>query len=246
MKLFYLIAYAYHRLFRFIYRRKGKYQTIDFQHHHHKMKKYKGLLALVAIVLFLCTKTTTADIMTSEDKTIVLGESLPHSIVIVNDSLGHGSGFFISPHEVITDEHVIHNADNVSIVDNKGKQCPATVYYADSNEDLALLDTKCDGTPLKLATSVKIGQTVVMMGNPEDQQFFLTKGIVSNLSRYFVGFDAMNIPGDSGAPILNLNGEVLGVARWVYNVSPRVGIATNDETLSEFIATVSYLKAKEN
>jgi S1-C subfamily serine protease len=204
----------------------------------------KKLIWVTIVILFLCAKTTTADFITEEDMTINLGKSLPHSIVIIKSSIGHGTGFYISPHEIITDEHVIHNADNVSTVDINGRECPATVYYADSNEDLALLDTKCEGTPLKIATSVKVGQTVIMMGNPETETFFMTKGIVSSLSRYFVGFDARSIAGNSGSPLVSLNGEVLGVTRWVYNVSEKVAVATNNETLNEFIATVKMLKER--
>lgn len=205
--------------------------------------KLYGVIAICAVILFLYIKPATADFQTEEAKVMSLADSLPHSIVIVKSSLGHGTGFYISPHEIITDEHVIHNATNVNTVDNNGKECAVDVYYADSNEDLALLDTKCEGTPLKLATSVKVGQTVVMMGNPDDQQFFLSKGIVSNLSPYFVGFDAMTISGDSGSPIVSLNGEVLGVARWMYNDSNNVAIATNDKTLRQFLATVAHLKS---
>jgi len=206
--------------------------------------KYLLWVIAIAVIFFLIAKPATADLLTEEAKVISLADSLPRSIVIVNDTLGHGTGFYISPHEIITDEHVVHNLFNVTVSDINGKQCPATVYYADSNEDLALLDTKCEGTPLKLATTVKVGQTVVMMGNPEDQQFFLTKGIVSNISRYFVGFDARTIAGNSGAPLVNLNGEVVGVARWVYFASEKVAVATNNETLHTFLATVKMLKEK--
>lgn len=207
--------------------------------------KYIKWIALAVILFLFYSQSTKADFLTEEAKVMSLGESLTRSIVIVNDSLGHGSGFYISPHEVITDEHVIHNADHVTVMDKYSQPCPATVYYADSNFDLALLDTTCEGTPLKLADSVKVGQTAVMMGNPLDQQFFLSKGIVSNLSKYFVGFDAITFQGDSGAPIVNLNSEVLGVAKAVYIASPKAALATSNDTLRQFIATVKYLKSKE-
>lgn len=207
--------------------------------------KLIGVTVLLAVILFIYVKPTTADFRTEEDKVVALGESLPHSIVVVSDSLGHGTGFYISSNEVITDDHVIHDANNITVMSKEGLPCPATVYYADSNEDLALLDTKCSGEPLKLATSVKVGQTVVMMGNPEDEQFFLSKGIVSNINKYYVGFDAITFTGDSGAPIVDLDGEVLGVARYVFNVSPRAALATSNITLNRFIATVAYLKSKE-
>jgi S1-C subfamily serine protease len=155
--------------------------------YHYHNKKLKGLL-LIAIVLFLSAKPSTADFRTEEDKVISLGESLPHSIVIVQDSLGHGTGFYISPFEVITDEHVVHGLNDATTVDSRGKACKVEVYYADPNEDLALLNTSCEGIPLKLAPTVKVGQTLVEMGNPETETFFFTKGIVSSLSRYLVGF----------------------------------------------------------
>lgn len=205
--------------------------------------KYYIWVITIAVIFFIVAKPVTADIMTGEDKTIALGESLPHSVVIVNVHAGHGTGFYISPHEIITDEHVIHNATNVTTVDVNGKECAVNVFYADSNDDLALLDTKCEGMPLKLAKSVKVGQTVVMMGNPETETFFMTKGIVSVLKQYFVGFDATTIPGNSGSPVVNLNGEVVGVAKSVFLVSANIAMATNDEMLTNFLATVAHLKA---
>lgn len=217
--------------------------------------KIKYLLWVIAcaVIFFIVAKPATADLLTEEQQVIALGESLPHSIVIVKNyqgadvksEFGHGTGFYISPHEIITDEHVVHDATKITTADKNGKECPATVYYADSNADLALLDTTCEGTPLELATSFEVGQTMVMMGNPETEQFFMTKGIVSEINHYFVGFDATTIPGNSGGPIVNLDGQVLGVCRWVYRVSQNVAMATNNDTLSQFIATVVYLKSKE-
>lgn len=209
------------------------------------MKYIKWVAVLMTVIFLFYSQSTKADFRTEEDYTVSLGDSLTHSIVIVNDSIGHGTGFYISPHEVITDEHVIHGASNITVMGKYSQPCPASVYYADSNLDLALLDTKCEGTPLKLADRVKVGQTTVMMGNPDDQQFFLSKGIVSNISPYFVGFDAITFQGDSGAPLVNLNSEVLGVARFVYIASPRAALATSDNTLRQFIAMVKHLKSKE-
>lgn len=53
MKLYHHLAYLVHRLIRRLYRRQGNWKTREFEYHHNKMKHYKGLLALIAVVLFI-------------------------------------------------------------------------------------------------------------------------------------------------------------------------------------------------
>jgi putative serine protease PepD len=202
-------------------------------------------IKLIVLFLFLVlfSQTTSADFMSEEDKTVALGESLLNSVVIVKTSTHEGTGFYISPYEVITDYHVIKDGSE-NIENDKGKLCEAKLEYEDSELDLAILKTSCEGKPLKIATSAKVGQTVLMMGNPDGEHFFLSKGIVSSLKRKgFVSYDARTIEGNSGGPIVNLSGEVVGVARWVFKVSEKVSIATDYESLARFIAYANHLRS---
>src|SRR5690242_2530579 len=127
MKIFYFIAYVYHRLFRFVYHKKGNWQSKDFEYHHHKMKHYKGLLAIIAIVLILFSQHTTADFMSSEDKTVAVANILDQSTVKVTDENGTGTAFFISQDELITNEHVVKGLTTVFITKKSGSMCMANV-----------------------------------------------------------------------------------------------------------------------
>lgn len=234
MKILYYITYVYHRFFRFIYRRKGKYQSTDFEHHHHKMKHYKGLL-LVVLLLFLFVKPTTADFLSEEDKTIAVADILHQSVVKISVDNGTGTGFYISPDEVITNNHVTHDANLILLTKFDGSTCLGVVKHANKDTDLSLIYSYCDGTPLKIAQSVKVGQSVLVMGNPLVVSFFLSKGIVSSLQEDgYVLTDAWVDHGNSGSPMVNLNGEVVGVIRADFK-GTNIGAAVNIKRLNQFM-----------
>lgn len=137
---------------------------------------------------------------------------------------GQGSGFLISPDGyIVTNNHIVDNTDKIVVTLNDGKEYPAKVIGKDSSTDLAVL--KIDGTNfpyLKFANpkNLEVGQWAVAIGNPFGLQATLTVGVISALGRHnlgiipsedFIQTDAAINRGNSGGPLLNLAGEVIGI-----------------------------------
>ena len=134
-----------------------------------------------------------------------------------------GSGFVISEDGyVVTNNHVIQSADEIIIEFYSGKELKATVVGTDPKTDIALLKVEAD-EPLafvKFGDSdvARVGDWVVAMGNPLGQGFSVSAGIVSARNRALSGTyddyiqtDAAINQGNSGGPLFNLDGEVIGV-----------------------------------
>ncbi len=202
-----------------------------YWYHHRKLKG----LAIIGIVLFLFSQSTTADYLDEEAKTIQAVESLLQSTVIITVWQGGGSGFYISDHELITNQHVVKNAKAVLIKQHGGKQCLADVIFAKSDADLALLKTECSGKPIPLAQSVKVGQSVLSMGDPMYYEFFASKGIVGLLEEGRLLHDASIDDGSSGGPVVNLNGELVGMNRATSGATPKISIAIDVPAISYFL-----------
>jgi serine protease Do len=134
-----------------------------------------------------------------------------------------GSGFIINKNgTIITNNHVINNAEGI-VVKVGDKEYEAKVLGADPYSDLAVLkiDTKKKFTPVKFGNSDKarVGDWVVAIGNPFGLGGTVTSGIISarnrdiNLTRYddFIQTDASINQGNSGGPLFNLDGDVIGI-----------------------------------
>lgn len=138
------------------------------------------------------------------------------------NTISRGSGFFISPDRVITNRHVIERAARVDIHLVDGKKFPvAGVLAIDGEGDLALL--KVD-VPRALAVPLPIvraapreGESIVVIGNPYGLEGSVSNGIVSavrEISGYgkIIQITAPISPGSSGSPVVNMAGQVIGVA----------------------------------
>jgi serine protease Do len=135
-----------------------------------------------------------------------------------------GSGFVIDAEGiVVTNNHVISEADEVSVVFNDGSKLPAEIIGRDQKTDLALLRVK-PTQPLKAvkfgdSDKLRLGEWVVAIGNPFSLGGTVTAGIVSARNRdinsgpydNYIQTDAAINRGNSGGPLFNLDGEVIGV-----------------------------------
>ena len=135
-------------------------------------------------------------------------------------STGIGSGVVLSPDGLVaTNEHVIRGADGIVLELASGRHMIAVQLVADERRDLAILWTpKRNLSPARLGDSdrVQIGESVVAIGSPRGLSHTLSTGIVSGI-RYAKGYRYIQTTvsisaGSSGGPILNMNGEVLGLA----------------------------------
>jgi len=135
-----------------------------------------------------------------------------------------GSGFVIDPQGiVVTNNHVISEADEVTVIFNDGSRLKAEVLGRDTKVDLALLKVKTD-KPLKFvkfgdSEKLRLGEWVVAIGNPFSLGGTVTAGIISARNRdinsgpydNYIQTDAAINRGNSGGPLFNLDGDVIGV-----------------------------------
>lgn len=134
-----------------------------------------------------------------------------------------GSGFIISADGyVVTNNHVIEDADEIEIELRSGEKLPATLVGTDERTDIALLKIEADA-PLPFVNfgnsdEMRVGDWVLAIGNPLGQGFSVSAGIVSARGRElsgsyddFIQTDAAINRGNSGGPLFNMKGEVVGV-----------------------------------
>ncbi len=139
---------------------------------------------------------------------------------------GHGSGFAIAPDGlVITNSHVVHHAEQIVAHFPDGRKFIARLIGEDPTSDVALLRIDAGEVPfvpLGQSSALRVGQIAIAIGNPLGFQATVTAGVVSALGRALpsshgrmiddvIQTDAALNPGNSGGPLLNSRGEVIGV-----------------------------------
>jgi len=137
---------------------------------------------------------------------------------------GLGSGFIVTEDGyVVTNNHVVDRAEDIDVILEDGTKYNAEVVGKDPKTDLAVLkinpDQKLETVKFGTSEDVKIGDWVIAIGNPFGLGYTVTAGIVSATGRSlgfgayddFIQTDASLNPGNSGGPLFNLNGEVIGV-----------------------------------
>lgn len=136
-----------------------------------------------------------------------------------------GAGVFVSPNgHILTCAHLFNEGiiSSVTIMGYDGEYQAAEIIYQDARRDLALLktdDTRAFPQYAKLADprSLEVGQEVIAVGNPLGFDFSVSHGIISAMNRDEVGIynatqsDAFVNPGNSGGPLFNLQGELIGI-----------------------------------
>lgn len=177
------------------------------------------------------------ELVTNEDQVLVgmytrLNPSVVNITVYLSqegqfDSFAQGSGFIYDDQgHIITNAHVVHGTDGIEVTFSDGLIREATLVGEDLHSDLAVLKVELPegikAIPLGTMDKLAVGQTVVAIGNPFGLEGTLTRGIISALGRTIpaltiysipqaIQTDAAINPGNSGGPLLNLNGEVVGV-----------------------------------
>jgi len=160
-------------------------------------------------------------------------QGIPMPLPNEDEGTAIGSGFLISADgKILTNHHVVDGADRVIVHLADRREFTAKVIGSDPMSDVALLKVQATGLPyLKLANakSLKPGQWVVAIGSPFGLDHSVTAGIVSGIGRrsldpsqQYVPFIQTDVPinrGNSGGPLLNLHGEVVGINSQIFSNS---------------------------
>jgi S1-C subfamily serine protease len=164
----------------------------------------------------------------------------PQLVVIESGAIDHsqdsalGSGVVINTQgQILTALHVVQGAGNILVTFADGTQSSATVQSSDPDHDIAVLNTaKPPGVivPAVLGGGVRVGDDTFALGHPLGLVDSLTAGVISGLDRSFplpngrtinglIQFDAAVSPGNSGGPLLNTKGQVVGIVTGLANPS---------------------------
>ncbi len=152
-----------------------------------------------------------------------------------------GSGIIIDGQKgfILTNAHVIENTAQIMVTLQDKQTFPAKVIGVDAEADLAVLQIEPKGelpdTPLSSSDDLLIGETVIAIGNPFGFSHTVTTGVISALDRTirtddriyrnFIQTDASINPGNSGGPLLNINGDLIGINTAVYAKAQGIGFA---------------------
>ena len=165
-----------------------------------------------------------ADVVSRSVVSITAFRGADERFPISQEGIARGSGFVLDGEgHILTNNHVIEEARQIRVQLAGGVELPATLVGADPATDIALLQVKAEGLrPAMLGNSdqVLVGEWVMALGSPYGLTNSVTTGIVSAVGRSGVGdlayqgyiqTDAAVNPGNSGGPLVNLRGEVIGI-----------------------------------
>lgn len=178
-------------------------------------------------------------------------EHFKHVIIQIATPFGSGTGFYNRQHDLfITNFHVIDGCDEVLISGRDFKKTTTRVLYFDPLYDLAFLEVP-KGIHIEAAElakdAVTEGDSIIAIGHPYGLKYTATKGIVSKAQRYYneiayIQIDAAINAGNSGGPLVNMNGEVVGVNTFIIAEGESLGFSLPASYVMESLDEYSRLE----
>jgi len=171
------------------------------------------------------------------------------SVVTIRTDVGQGTGFIIEDEGyIVTNAHVLSGGHYVNALTSEQQTINAELIGYDLDFDLALLKIPGDYLELELADSddIQIGEKVIAIGNPLGLQFSVSQGIVSGIHRTgineisaYIQTDAALNPGNSGGPLINTEGEVIGINNFKVSNSESLGFALESNYIRDVINEIA-------
>ncbi|MGA2286616.1 MAG: trypsin-like peptidase domain-containing protein [Dehalococcoidia bacterium] len=172
---------------------------------------------------------------------------------------GLGSGvIFASDGRILTNEHVVRDMNLARVILPDGRSFQAGVEYADPSNDLAVLRIGAVGLPVAELNSrpLRVGQLVIAIGNPFGLNWTVTAGVVSALGRTLesspgprltdlIQMDTPVNPGNSGGPLVDSDGRVVGIATAVLPFARGVGFAVPTSRAFDVLARLEEIRRHE-
>lgn len=173
--------------------------------------------------------------------------------VDIPDGVSSGTGCIIDPRGIIlTSSHVVEELQDIKVLLSNGKKYDGKlIALTGENNDLALIkiipEKSLPVIKLGDSTKIKVGQKVLAIGNPFGFNGTLTTGIISRIDykKNKIQTDAAINPGSSGGPLLNINGEVIGISQSIYNPDNNksnigIGFAVPVNAAKRFISNQNF------
>ena len=174
-------------------------------------------------------------------------DELKKAVYKINTSGGSGSGFYLQEQNIfVTNYHVVEGNKEVSIEDQLQDRRSAKVVYVNPQADIAFLRSEhyapTAAIPFNLVQQVHSRDKVFVLGFPFGMPYTITEGIVSNErqlldGQHFIQTDAAVNPGNSGGPVVNADGELVGVTTAKFTDADNVGFAIPAEKVKEELDT---------
>lgn len=169
-------------------------------------------------------------------------ENYQPAIIQIASQGNTGTGFYLSEYNlIVTNDHVVGEAPEVTIAGKSFHKMLSSVWYTDKKHDLAFLQPPPGAAfpEIRLGKyeTLKDGDEIIAIGHPYGLNYTATQGVISKVNRvrqglHFIQIDAAINPGNSGGPLVNQQGEVIGVNTFIIKGGDNLG----------FALPVSYLK----
>jgi S1-C subfamily serine protease len=184
---------------------------------------------------------TYADRIEHEERVMQAAERTMNSTVKVTAKAFSGeetfsTGFFVRKDEVLVNWDSVKRASgNIQLAFQNGRSCSGSVGYREEGHNLAIVKATCEGEALPIASKARVAETVILVGNPKDFDFSVTRGSLSRIKGSTLEVDARVNAKSTGAPVVNANGEVVGVMSTDPKGLDYVGSALGFSDVGQFV-----------